>query len=219
MRASPQRLLILAVLVLTASGAAAPAAADPIQFVSGSISYSRLNLAQLAGNAATGEHVNTQFGNLLLDSRNPEHACFDCAPGSAISLSQSESFTANQDASNAADGSVKAGGIDYWLQSMELHIDAGSPIFPNSSTSAITLSSPFSFRGTIVGRSLAGETQTFNFFGGGTATSTFLDNDWFATTYRFEAAAPTPEPGTLLLLGGPAAFALLRRRPSTTPRR
>lgn len=213
MRASPQRLLILAVLVLTASGAAAPAAADPIQLVSGTISYSRLNLGQLAGNAPTGENVNTQFGNLLLDSRNPDHACFDCAPGSMISLSQSESFTTSPDASsNAADGSVRLGGIDYWLQSMEFHIDAGSPIFPNPSTGAITLTSPFSFRGTIVGRSLAGETQTFNFFGGGTATSTFLDNDWFATTYRFEAAAPTPEPGTLLLLGGPAAFALLRRR-------
>jgi hypothetical protein len=211
MRAFPHRLLILAVLALTSAIAAAPAAADPIPLVSGVVSYSRLNLAQLSGNAATGENVNIQFGNLLLDSRNPDHACFDCVPGSTISLSQSESFTLNG-GDNAADGSVRVGGIDYWLQSINFQIDAGSPILPSSSNSAINLTSPFSFRGTIVGRTLAGETQTFNFFGGGTATSTFLDNDWFGTTYRFDPAAATPEPGTLLLLGGPAAFALLRRR-------
>lgn len=199
---------ILAVLLLI--GATAPVAADPIQMVSGAISYSRLNPAQLSGNAVTGEHINVQFGSLLLDSWNPDHACFDCAPGT-VSLSQSESFP-NEDVTTAADGSVKVGGIDYWLQSMNFQIDAGSSILPTSANTPINLTSPFTFRGTIVGRSTEGETLTFNFFGSGTATSTFFDNDWFGTTYRFDAAGPVPEPGTLLLLGGPAAVALLRRR-------
>ena len=210
MRAFPHRLPILAILTISTCGAAAPAAADPIQLVSGSISYSRLNPAQLLGNAPTGERINVAFGSLVTDSWNPDHACFSCTPGSTISLSESESFTNDGDP-NAADGSVKVGGIDYWLESMDFQIDAGSLILPNSST-AITLSSPFSFRGVVIGRSTAGETQTFNFFGGGTATSTFFDNRWFGTTYRFEASPAVPEPGTLLLLTGPAALALWRNR-------
>lgn len=212
MRSFPHRLPILAVLTFTTLSAAAPAAADPIQLVSGAISYSRLNLAQLSGNALTGEHVKIAFGSLVTDSWNPDHACFSCTPGSTISLSQSESFTNDGDP-NAADGSVRVSGIDFWLESMNFQIDAGSLILPNSST-AITLSSPFAFRGVIVGRSTAGVTQTFNFFGGGTATSMFFDNQWFSTTYRFEAPPAVPEPGTLLLLAGPSALALWRKRRS-----
>ena len=211
MRVLTRRVPILALLVLI--GATAPAAADPIQLVNGTISYFRLSPGQLAGNAATGENINVHFGSLLLDSRNPDHACFDCVPGSTISLSQSESYP-NDDDTTGAGGSVNVGGIDYWLQSMDFQIDAGSLILPDSTNIAINVLSPFSFRGVFVGRSTAGETLTFNFFGGGLATASFFDNDWFATTYRFDAAAPTPEPGTLLLLAGPAALALLRRRRS-----
>ena len=209
MRACVRRLPILTILLLI--GSSATATADPIQLISGNITYSRLNLAQLAGNAATGENINVQFGSLLLDSRNPDHACFGCAPGSTISLSQSESYP-NQDDTTGADGSVLVGGVDYWLQSLDFQIDAGSVLLPDSSGTRVDLTSPFTFTGVIVGRSTGGETRTFNFLGSGTAATTFLNNEWFGTRYEF--ADPTPEPGTLLLLGGPAALALLRRRRS-----
>ena len=215
MRGLARRVPILALLLLI--GATAPAAADPIQLFSGAVSYFRLDPGRLIGDATTGEHVNVQFGSLLLDSRRPDHACFDCVPGSIVSLSQSESYP-NQDATTGADGSVKVGGIDYWLQSLDFQIDAGSLILPNGPSTTVNLSSPFSFRGTIVGRSTEGETLTFNFFGGGTATATFFDNKWFSTSYRFEGVGPVPEPGTLLLLGGPALLALLRRHRSSLRR-
>jgi hypothetical protein len=83
---------------------------------------------------------------------------------------------------------------------------------PDSANTSIDLSSPFNFRGIITGRSMSGTTLTLDLLGTGTATATFAGNDWSRTTYAFDTAAPTPEPGTLVLLGGPAALALLRSR-------
>jgi hypothetical protein len=118
----------------------------------------------------------------------------------------------NEDDAMAALGTLRAPGIDYFVQSLDFQIDAGSLVLPDSSGTTIDLSSPFSFRGVITGRSIAGTTLTLDLFAAGTATATFAGNDWARTTYAFDAAAPTPEPGTLILLGGPALFALLRSR-------
>lgn len=214
MRRSRKAVPILVALWVIALGAAVPAAADPIQLVNGSILYSRANTARFSAGTADGAHLDSQFGNFVTEAWNPEHACVGCVPGSTIDLSQSESF-AGTDQTMIAGGSVRVGDIDHWIESLDFQIDSGNFMLPDSSGTAINLSSPFSFRGVITGRSQAGAALTFNFFGSGTATATFAGNDWFGTTYAF--AAPTPEPGTLLLLGGPAALALLRRRRGVQP--
>jgi hypothetical protein len=215
MRRSGRAVPIVVALWVTLA-AAASAAADPIQLVSGTIHYSRQNLVTFNAVTADGAHLNSEFGNFLTETWNPDHACFGCTPGSTIDLSQSESFTGpGGPGPISAGGGVRVGDIDYWTESLDFLIESGSFILPDSSGGAINFSAPFSFRGAFTGRSDAGTTLTFSFFGSGTATASFAGNDWFHTTYAF--AAPTPEPGTLLLLGGPAALAFLRRRRGTQP--
>lgn len=209
MRALANQVPILAALWVVALGAAAPAGADPIHLASGSIHYSRGNLPQFSALTADGASIRSDFGDFAGEIWNPDHACFGCAPGSTIGLTQSESFDGS-DAFISAGGSVRVGDTDFWIQSLDFQIASGSFTLPDSSGGVEHLRSPFVFRGVIVGLSLAGETRTFDLSGTGTGTSTFAGNDWFATTYAF--ASPTPEPGTLLLLAGPAAVALIRRR-------
>ena len=208
MRLSPQRIPILVALSVLSLATVAPAGADPIQLIGGSIVYSRGSVATFAATGADGTLVGSDFGNFVSEVWNPDHACVDCVPGSTIGLSQSESLTSGGDV--GAGGSIRVGELEYWIDSLIFTITAGTFTLPDSSNGAIRLSSPFTLEGVISGRTLAGEARTFSLFGTGTATAFFGGNDWGGTTYEFAAA--TPEPGTLLLLGGPAAFALLRRR-------
>ena len=203
------RVLIVATLMTAVLGGASRAAAEPIQLVSGSIVYSRGNLAVFAAAGADDTIVRGEFGNSVGgESWNPDHACFDCVPGSTIDLSQSDSLAFGNEATGVG-GSFRVGAAEYWIESLVFQIAAGSFLLPDSENGDVRRSTPFSFQGVITGRTLAGAPLTLSLFGTGTATATFAGNDWFATSYQFAAA--TPEPGTLLLLGGPA-LALLRRR-------
>jgi hypothetical protein len=204
-----RRVPILAAVLVLVLGAAAPAGADPIQLVSGRIVYSRLNPATFIAGSSDGPLVHGDFGNFQWEVWNPAHACFDCIPGSSISLSQSESLGTGDDTA-AAGGSVRVGDVDYWIESMAFQIAAGTFVLPDTTNASIRLTSPFTFTGVISGRTLSGEARTFTFAGSGSASALFADNDWFDTTYAFAAA--TPEPGTLLLIGGPALLALRRRK-------
>ena len=203
---------LLGALLAVGVGTAAPVAAEPITLVSGTILYGRLNTATFNASSLAGPSIGADFGSLVTESWNPDYACFACVPGTPISLSQSESL-GTSDETAAVSGSVLANGIDYWIESLAFDIDAGTFAVPDSTTAAATLTSPFAFRGVITARSESGERLTFNFAGSGSATATFLNNNWFATSYQFAAA--TPEPGTLLLIGGPAILAAMRRRSST----
>jgi hypothetical protein len=210
MRVSPRRLPIVVTLSLLTLACSAPASADPIQLVSGSILYSRANLATFTATGADGSVVHSEFGNFaqLPERWDADHSCLDCVPGSTIDLSQSESLTFGEPV--GVGGSVRVGEVDFWIDSLVFHIASGSFMLPDSSNGTFQVSRPFSFDGVIMARSLAGEARTFSLVANGTATARFGGNDWFSTTYQFAAA--TPEPGTLLLMGGPAALALLRRR-------
>ena len=207
MRVVPRRVLVVSMFVATVLGGAGAAAAEPIQLVSGAIAYSRGNLAEFAATADDNTIVRGEFGNFTTETWNPDHACFGCIPGSTIDLSQSESLAFGSEAMGVG-GSVRVGGLDYWIDSLVFSIASASLTVPDSSNDARNVMSPFSFDGVITARSLAGETRTFSLSGIGLATARFTANDWVGTTYQFAAA--TPEPGTLLLLGGPA-LALLRR--------
>jgi hypothetical protein len=210
---SSQRVPIVVAVVAIALGGAWPAAADPIQLVSGAIFYSRGNLAQFAAGSDGGAIVHSDFGNFAAEVWNANHACFDCVPGSAIDLSQSESLVfGNQEM--GVGGSFRIADAEYWIDSLVFRITSGSVMLPDSTNGQVRLSSPFSFEGVISGRTLAGAALTLSLFGTGVGTATFAGNDWFATSYQFAAA--TPEPGTLVLLGGPA-LALLRRRRAVRP--
>ena len=208
MRLVSRTLPILVALGVIVAGVPAPAAADPIPLVSGTIRYTRGAPGELSAQTLDGAQIDSIFGNFVREFWDPDHACTGCTPGSIIALSQTESFT-NEDDAMAALGTVSADGVDYFVQSLDFQIAAASVALPDSANTTVDVSSPFSFLGLVTARSIAGTAIAWDLTGSGIATATFANNDWTRTAYEFGAA--TPEPGTLLLLGGPV-LALLRRR-------
>ena len=77
MRKSGKAVPFLVALYLSALGAA-PAAADPIQLVSGGIIYSWQNAARISAGTPDGTHLDSEFGNFLTEMWNPDHACRSC---------------------------------------------------------------------------------------------------------------------------------------------
>jgi PEP-CTERM motif len=204
----------LAVLLLLLS-MAAPAWADRIELVSGGLFYSRQNSAEFRAVAPGGIEIISDFGGES-ESWNPDHACFGCIPGTRINLSQTESFNTPEDSAFVG-GSVRVDDVDYWVDSMNIRINAPHLTIPDTSNSggATIDAGRFVFRSVIIGTSDAGVTRTFRFHGTGQASILFGNNDWFWTSYRFAdpaAASPVPEPGTMLLFGSGALAALIRRR-------
>ena len=180
---------------------------------SGNIIYSIDNLAEI--NLTGGGIVVPKivFGDAETDSWNPDHACFsDCTPGKTISLSQAERFGAGLNPpAVGADGFLVTNNITYEIDSLDFQITAGNVVIrPRRDFSNAT--APFVFRGAMSGISDQGVRGTFDFIGSGQAGVGFQFSTWTGTTYRFESAAPTPEPGTWWLLGTAVALGIAFRR-------
>jgi len=196
-------------------GAAGQAAAEPIKLTSGSIVYSRSNVAEFRAVSANGIEIIGQFGDDASESWNPDHACFDCTPGTRIKLKQSESFASDAEDSIFAGGSVRVDDVDYWFDSLRFKIKAHHINIPDTADgNALVNAGRFAFKGRIVGTSDDGVTRMFRLKGKGTVSVFFGNNDWFSTTYKFGDAsvAAVPEPGTLLLFGSGGIAALVRRK-------
>ena len=201
-------LCVFATLLMIAALTPATASADPIVITSGTLSVTGLT---------GGPHFSLTGLNFVANgggeqgSSTPQTSCFACPPGAAIGVG---GFFAGSSVFHSAtiDGTffpnIGLGGT---------FILSGPPIIVPNSTSNLTLTSTFSFSGQLLFcQSNCGSSQpttfTVDFIGGGIATLNlqvfFLPNgnplfQFQSITYEFQSPdAQTPEPMSILLLGG-----------------
>jgi hypothetical protein len=197
-------LCVFATLLIIVALTPATASADPIVITSGTLtvtgltggpSYSFTGLNFVAG------------GGGDQGSSHPQMLCSPCVSGATIDLG---GFFAG----SSVLGSATLNGTIYPIVGGAFTLTAPSIIVPNS-TSNVTLTSPFSFSGFMnLCPSNCGNSPPFftvDLVGSGTATLNlqifFLTNgnpifQFKSVTYDFQTPEPTPEPMSILLLGG-----------------
>jgi hypothetical protein len=192
--------------------------AEPFTIRAGTISYSRSNEATFDltfdplvfgfDSSAAGE-----FGDSGSESWNPPHACFPCTSGSTMNLSLSEHFTIFDPPGASVGGILREDNISFDIDGLQFVIAAGGIIVPVLNPGAAVWSSfvPFTFRGNVGGEH-AGDSLGMELAGRGMARVLFENGNWFATEYRFEDPASTPEPGTLFLFATGAGLVARRMR-------
>lgn len=213
----------VAVAVLLSSSVAF---ADPVRIVTG-------------GNVDTGNYdtgfnlAGANFSLVAGQGLEPLVNCQPCTPGTALNLSG----TLNVSDWPAGRATVDGHTYDSVFYSGTFTFDAGSVIVPamapgQSGPDSQGLSrafTTFTFTGTLAAFANASLTGTPLFstalIGGGTARASFSNYPSESgirvvqLDYQFDDAAPTPEPGSLLLFGTGAAWVAARwrkrRQPST----
>ena len=217
------------VMVLAAFLASASATlADPIVITSGQTVITNA-LTETGVFSFSGRNFSVS-GNVMEGGFPPSTLCWNaplpaCAPGAVLPINGfwgglSVGFTATLNGVTYT-GPSWADGSNMLLS---FKVSALLPAWTGSDTSVVT---PFTFAGELAHtvEGAAGFTQPL--LGRGTATvflSPFREPDagerWQVRTvnYNFASAEPIPEPATLLLLGGGmAASALLRRKARPRP--
>jgi hypothetical protein len=193
-------LYVFATLLMIAALTPATATADPLVITSGTLS-----VAGLSG----GPHYNLTGLNFVAGgggeqgSSTPQMLCFPCVSGAAISVG---GFFAG----SSILGGATIDGTFYPIVGGTFILSGPTIIVPNS-TSNLTLTSPFTFSGTMhLCPSNCGFSPPFftvDLVGSGIATLNlqvfFLPNgnpifQFQSVTYDFQ----TPEPMSILLLGG-----------------
>jgi hypothetical protein len=224
------RLVAAAAFTLLSIGLTAQASADPISITSGQISFQRRDPATFTLVLTSGSLMG-QSG----DTSDPEsaapwppYACNSCTPGATLNPSLTQEWTVSNQEGPFLDGNLVWNGTAYTLKSFSFGISADQVTVPSTlsntqpeggSSYGSSNASPFTMHGDIVGMAADGSLVGLTLFGGGNVIVGFIRDtstlpiSWFSTTYRFaQAPAATPEPATLLLLGGGVAAAFARRR-------
>jgi hypothetical protein len=197
-------LYVFATLLIIAALTPATATADPLVITSGT-----LTVAGLSGGphySFTGLNF-VAFGGGEQGSSGPQMSCFPCTAGAAISVG---GFFAGS--------SIRGGAtIDGTFFSIVggTFIISGPPIIVPNSTTNVTLTGPFTFSGDMhlcpSNCDINPPFFTVDIVGSGTLTLNLqvftLQNgnrifQFQNVTYNFQAPEPTPEPMSILLLGG-----------------
>lgn len=209
--------VLVATLVVIAGGAAASSAwADPVQLMSGGLSFSSRFPAQITATGADGSVLRVHVG---------EHRYLgyflDVTAGEPVDLSFSFSEIYDPASEVLFFGSLTRDGVITPLRALAFTISAGSILIPsspieNGAIVEVGARTPFSFTGLATIEGPGADLRRISLTGTGTAGISLMGFNrgpiWFTSGYRFEDVAATPEPGSLLLFAtGAAAVARLRR--------
>jgi hypothetical protein len=221
--------LIPATVAFLATISAQPAEADPL-IVTGGGFETRFDLVSSVGLIGDG----FQLGSLSPGAHlNVFDSCVTCAPGTVLDLSMVITGFATTDVPQIFNGVVYTGPMFFVT---DLQFSAPMVTLPSSIQPVFAATFPFTFRGTLSaareGRVTAGHVEltgpplfSTTLVGEGTGRVSAWpasvieigSADQFAIVgvrYLFEeAAAPTPEPATLLLISCGAALIYGKRRP------
>ena len=211
------RLLLVALAVLTL---AKPVRAYTIRLDQGFVALDESELIYSIGNA--------HFGAITLSPfRSWSGSGLDqgCASSGGCVAGETLTFTAHTDSTVPLGfGNAFFGGVSYTSVQFtgDWHFSSPGALAPTDEREFWAASAPFQFFGTLTATATTGGREqlfTADLFGTGTARlnlalsgDRYVPEEAASLSYKFESAAPTPEPGSFVLLGTAVAGLIARRR-------
>jgi hypothetical protein len=193
--------MISLMAALTLIGGAQVVRADPIQITGGSLQMNPTSgpLILIGDRGFTFQSGFDVVGNIFLPWEECNVSPLQCTPGKTLDLTARGS-------GNDLTGTATLDGVTYTdvgalgsPNSMSVAFQ-GTLVLPPIGSADTTVTAPFSFSGQFLRSS-----ETDDLVGGGTATLLFSPSVPFPGSWHLDGArydlAPTPEPGSLLLMG------------------